>query len=85
MTQQTEAYSIHSGLTDGCHERITRQALQLALPNISPANSITIPESEVWKKIADTWSTDNPLEMCKMACPKGTDFGKLKTQESKKR
>ena len=53
---------------------------KLKLQNNTPEKIV-----KLWKKIADTWSTDNPLEMCKMACPKGTDLGKLKTQESKKR
>ena len=46
-------YSIHSGLTDGCHERITRQALQMILPDLNPSISIPIPKSKTWRKFAN--------------------------------
>jgi hypothetical protein len=55
-------YSIHSGLTDGCHERITRGALQLALPQLTPNNSIVIPKSKVWRKLADAILNDDDLK-----------------------
>ena len=40
------AYSIHIGLTDGCHERISRSALQQALPGFAPGGLVALPTSQ---------------------------------------
>ena len=47
------AYSIHSGLTDGCHERISRSALQQALPSFAPGGLVALPTSRAWTRLAD--------------------------------
>ena len=57
----TQAYSIHSGLTEGCHERITRTAFLTALPSFSPDPSIPIPTSDVWQRFANGIINTNRL------------------------
>ena len=47
------AYSIHSGLTEGCHEKITQSAFLAVLPQLNPDASILLPTSEIWRKFAD--------------------------------
>ena len=61
LSNQTWGYSIHSGLTDGCHERITRRALQRVLPKITPPKSITVPSSKTWRKLANVLLRDSEL------------------------
>ena len=46
-------YSIHSGLTEGCHERITNRAFRSAIPQLMLGSEIILPQSEAWQKIAD--------------------------------
>ena len=62
-TQGALGYSIHSGLTDGCHERITREAFKLALPNLNPGDQIPVPKSEAWRKIADRLLVQSQLSL----------------------
>ena len=47
------AYSIYSGFTEGCHEKITLRSLLVALPNLVPSEAIPIPTSKTWKQVAN--------------------------------
>ena len=51
-TGQVSAYSIHSGLTEGCHEKMTQTAFLSVLPNLNPDASLALPKTEVWRKFA---------------------------------
>ena len=55
-------YSIRSGLTEGCHEKITRAAFLVALPTFNPDVSIRLPNSDVWRKFAEGTIRLNRLE-----------------------
>lgn len=52
-TRSALGYSIHSGLTEGCHERITSQAFRGAIPQLMLGDDIVLPQSEAWQKVAD--------------------------------
>ena len=51
---QAQAYSIYSGLTEGCHEIITWAAFNLALPDLPPPASLEVPKGEVWRQFANS-------------------------------
>ncbi len=45
-------YSLHSGLTEGCHERITRSAFLNALPSFGPDPTVPMPQSDLWREFS---------------------------------
>ena len=45
------AYSIRSGLTEGCHERITREAFLVAVPIFGDLKQLPFPSNELWRDL----------------------------------
>jgi MYXO-CTERM domain-containing protein len=49
---QAWSYSLHSGLTEGCHEKLTRAALLRSLPTFDPDTRVPQPTSDLWRSFA---------------------------------
>ena len=62
-TAPASAYTIQSGLTEGCHERITAEAFVAFLGD--PAwTEVVVPEGDTWRKLArplNRWLLDEAL------------------------
>jgi hypothetical protein len=57
------AYTIQSGLTEGCHERITAEAFVVFLDDPAWAE-VVVPEGDTWRKLAgplNQWLLDEAL------------------------
>ena len=60
---QVRAYTIQSGLTEGCHERITAEAFVTFLDDPAWAE-VVVPEDNTWRKLArplNQWLLDEAL------------------------
>ena len=47
------AYTLKTGISEGCHERITIAAFLLAFPKVRPAGELPIPDSDEWELFAN--------------------------------